>query len=272
MFLMAGAILLIFLTLLGGVTNTNPLNQIYFLQACTANIPGAPAVSRWTLWSVCSVGGTNDTKGKSICGTSHSSFPFDPPNHRNFGTTINVPPGFIGTRHYFLTSRFLLPFMIITLFFAVCSFFVGCLSMCSKVGSYLSAILAWVALVFQILSTTMMTYVLIYTFYYLRASILTNNSAVFVQGRNAFSSNGQSSKLGVNAFAFMWTALACIIISSVLYCVGGAAGGRSNGGGYTSKESAYSGASQQEDGYGRGYSFASRERPQSRASSKRAYN
>lgn len=92
MFFMAGALLLIFLTILGGATNTVPLNMIYFLQAETGKIPGAPPLSRWTLWSVCSV----DDNGKNICGSSHVDLPFDPPNHRNFNTTINVPSGFIG--------------------------------------------------------------------------------------------------------------------------------------------------------------------------------
>jgi hypothetical protein len=92
LFFMAGAILLIFLTLLGGARNSTPLNEIYFLQADTGNIPGAPPVSRWTFWNVCGV--TND--GKNDCGTSHPAYPFDPPSHRTFDTTENVPQEFIG--------------------------------------------------------------------------------------------------------------------------------------------------------------------------------
>ena len=92
MLLMAGAILLIFLTLLGGANNSNPLNEIFLVQADTGNIPGAPAVSRWTFWSICSV----NENGKSVCPSSHADFPFDPPSHRNFGTTFGVPSDFIG--------------------------------------------------------------------------------------------------------------------------------------------------------------------------------
>lgn len=92
MFFMAGAILLIFLTLLGGVTNSNPLNIIWFVQARTDNIPGAPAVSRWTFWSLCSV----EDDGKSYCPNTHVEHPIDPPSHQNFDTTINVPKDFIG--------------------------------------------------------------------------------------------------------------------------------------------------------------------------------
>ncbi|TQB75657.1 hypothetical protein MPDQ_002275 [Monascus purpureus] len=174
MFFMAGAILLMLLTLLGGATNTNPLDIIYFLEAHTGNIPGAPEVSRWTFWNLCRVNGD----GKSVCGTSHPDYPFDPAGRTNFDTTVNVPKAFVGTRHFFLTSRFVFPWLLIALFFAI-------------------------------LSTTMMT-------------------AVFVQGRNHFHHNGQSAKLGAKAFAFMWTALFCICLSCVLYCVGGAVSRKRN--------------------------------------------
>lgn len=92
MFFMAGAILLMLLTLLGGATNTNPLDIIYFLEAHTGNIPGAPEVSRWTFWNLCRVNGD----GKSVCGTSHPDYPFDPAGRTNFDTTVNVPEAFIG--------------------------------------------------------------------------------------------------------------------------------------------------------------------------------
>ncbi|KAJ5468019.1 hypothetical protein N7475_005771 [Penicillium sp. IBT 31633x] len=206
LFFMASSILLIFLTLLGGARNSNPLDRIYFLQADTGNIPGAPSTSRWTFWALCPV-----RDGKNDCGTSHPDFPFDPPSHRNFDTTENVPHEFVGTNHYFLTSRFMFPFLIIGLFFAVCSLFTGLLAMCTRIASYLSSFLAWIALVFQVITTCLMT-------------------AVFVQGRNAFNRNGQNSKLGVKAFAFMWTACACLFISCLMYCLGGAVGRKDNSG------------------------------------------
>lgn len=92
LFFTAGAIVLMFLTLLGGVNNSTPLNEIYFLQAHTANIPGAPPRTRWTFWQICGV----SANGKSICGNSRPDFPLDPPNPNNFGTTTNVPHQFVG--------------------------------------------------------------------------------------------------------------------------------------------------------------------------------
>lgn len=54
-------------------------------------------------------------------------------------------------------------------------------------------------------------------------------SAVYVQARHAFNSNGQNSKLGVKAFAFMWTASACLFLSCLMYCLGGAVGRKDDG-------------------------------------------
>ncbi|KAJ5156055.1 Actin cortical patch SUR7/pH-response regulator PalI [Penicillium capsulatum] len=216
LFFTAGAILLMFLTLLGGARNTNPLNLVYFLEADTGNIPGAPSTSRWTFWNLCSV-----VNGKNDCGSTHVDFPFDPPSHRNFDTTENVPHEFIGTNHYFLTSRFMFPFMIIALFFSTLSLFTGLLAMCTRIGSYLSGFLAWLGLTFQVITTCLMT-------------------AVFVQGRGAFNRNGQTSHLGVKAFAFMWTASVCLFLSCLLYCIGGAVG---------RKDSGYSGRKERRRGF-----------------------
>ena len=91
LFFTASALLLMFLTFLGGARNSNPLNIIYFLEADTSAIPGAPALSRWTFWNVCPV-----VDGKMDCPGNSPAFPLDPPSHRNFDTTVNVPHQFIG--------------------------------------------------------------------------------------------------------------------------------------------------------------------------------
>lgn len=60
-------------------------------------------------------------------------------------------------------------------------------------------------------------------------------SAVFVQGRDAFKSNGQTAKVGVKAFAFMWTASACLFLACLMYCLGGAVG-RKDSKGYSGRK------------------------------------
>lgn len=53
-------------------------------------------------------------------------------------------------------------------------------------------------------------------------------SAWTVKGRNAFRSNGQDANLGAYAFGFTWAAMACFLISTILFCVGGRVGKESS--------------------------------------------
>ncbi|MCJ1245661.1 hypothetical protein MMC30_002865 [Trapelia coarctata] len=186
-----------FLVLLAGAINSNPVNQIYFLQADTSGIQGAPAVSRWTFWNTCSV----DANGRDACGAAYPDYPFDPQN--NFGSQRGVPDSFIGTSKFYYMSRFTFPFIIIALFFAVCSLFLGLFALCSRIGSYLSSASCAVALFFQTIVACLMT-------------------ANFVIGRNNFLANGQSASLGQMAFGFVWAAMASLFLAVVFFCVAGA--------------------------------------------------
>lgn len=47
-------------------------------------------------------------------------------------------------------------------------------------------------------------------------------------GRNAFRKAGQTAQIGKYGFAFTWAAMACFFLATILYCLGGAAGGKSN--------------------------------------------
>ncbi|MCJ1422052.1 hypothetical protein MMC32_008421 [Xylographa parallela] len=194
--LIAGACVLIFLVLLAGAVNSNPVNTIYFLQADTSGISGAPAQSRWTLWNVCSV----DANGVDVCPKVSAAYPFDPQN--NFGTTKGVPAAFQGTNMFYYLTRFMFAFVLISLFFAVCSLFLGLFALCSRIGSFLSSATCSVALFFQTIVAALMT-------------------AAYVLGRNDFIANGQTATLGEYAFAFIWAAMACLFLATVLFCVAG---------------------------------------------------
>jgi hypothetical protein len=65
--------------------------------------------------------------------------------------------------------------------------------------------------------------------------LIFNDRAVYVQGRNAFQRNGQKASLGVKAFAFMWTATACLFLACLMYCLGGAVG-RKDSSGYSGRK------------------------------------
>ena len=62
--LIAGAILLMFFVVLSGVTDSTPLNKIYFLRADTGSISGARPISQWTYFYVCGAG--NQDCGKPV--------------------------------------------------------------------------------------------------------------------------------------------------------------------------------------------------------------
>lgn len=68
-----------------------------------------------------------------------------------------------------------------------------------------------------------------------------HDSAVYVQGRNKFNANGQTARLGVKAFAFMWTAVALWLLACITYCLGGTVKG--------SGERGYSGRKQRRRGF-----------------------
>lgn len=150
--LVAGALLLMLFIVLAGAIDAAPVNKWYFLEATTSGIPGAPALTRWTYWNSCGV--TNGLDGSCAI---HAAYPLDPPSGRTFGTTEGVPPQFVGTRYYFLLTRFMFAFMLIALFFAACAFFTGILALCSRLASGFSGFLASIAMIFQGVQAALMT-------------------------------------------------------------------------------------------------------------------
>ena len=51
--------------------------------------------------------------------------------------------------------------------------------------------------------------------------ILTCHSAAYVLGRNNFRKNNQTASIGRYSFGFMWAAMACLLLATVLFCVAG---------------------------------------------------
>lgn len=54
-------------------------------------------------------------------------------------------------------TRFMFAFMLIGLFFAVLSLFIGLLALCTRIGSFVSSFLGLIALTFQTITTALMT-------------------------------------------------------------------------------------------------------------------
>jgi len=106
------------------------------------------------------------------------------------------------TNKFYYLSRFMFAFYLIALFFGACALSTGLLALCTRLGAYLSGLNALIALFFQTLAAALMT-------------------AWTVLGRNAFRNNGQAASLGRYAYGFTWAAMACYLLATVFFCVGG---------------------------------------------------
>jgi len=93
-------------------------------------------------------------------------------------------------------------FYLVALFFGACALITGLLALCTRFGAYISGLNASIALFFQTLAAALMT-------------------AWTVEGRNAFRANGTQANLGKYAYGFTWAAMACYLLATVLFCVGG---------------------------------------------------
>jgi len=118
-----------FIVLSGAQVGGSSISQIYFLQADTGGVSNPndnyrnPA--RWTYLSICGVqnGNNND------CTSTRAAQPFNPVG--NFGTSSGLPDRFGSENHFYYLSRFAWVFYIIALFFAVVTFFLGMLALCT---------------------------------------------------------------------------------------------------------------------------------------------
>ncbi|KAK5114257.1 hypothetical protein LTR85_010322 [Meristemomyces frigidus] len=204
MILLAGGIVLTFFIVLSGAhIYKTPVNLVYFLQADTAGISGGNSQlhnpARWTYFSICGADGSHNAN----CGPVHAAQSFNPAH--NFGTQTGVPSAFIGTSKWFYLSRFAWVFYIIALFFAVIAFFLSIFALCARLGSYLTGLTTGFALFFQTLAAALMT-------------------AWTVEGRNVFRANGQTARLGTYAYGFTWATMACYLLATIFFCVGGSVG------------------------------------------------
>jgi hypothetical protein len=220
MIILAGGIVLQFFVILSGAVNTTPVGNTYFLQTTTNGISGSKEFSNPTRWTFLALCGADGSKN-AFCRHTQAALPFDPP--RNFGTENNIPEQFIGTNKFFYLSRFMFAFYIIALFFAVVAFFTSALALCARLGAYLTGLNAAIALFFQALAASLMTYVQPCAHHIIRVH-LTSHSAWTVIGRNHFRSAGQEARIGTYAYGFTWGAFACFLIATVLFCVGGSVG------------------------------------------------
>lgn len=184
---MGSTMLLIFIVLSGSIEH-GPVNQFYWLQADTANITGAPELSRWTFWGLC---GVSDNKN-SNCTSLEPAYPLSPVD--DFGTTVGVPTDFVSNRdtYYYLTR------------FSFCLFLIA---LCFIGIALIFYILSWCSYTF---SKTVFVTIVIGTLLNMAASAC--QTAATVLAKNAFKDADLSVSIGVKMMAFAWTTVALNII------------------------------------------------------------
>ena len=158
--LLAAAILFQFFVILSGAVSGDPEPHFWFLSADTSGIPNADRFTAWTFFAICPISDLGGSATTFACRGATAALPLNPP--QNFGSTTNVPAGFVGTHRYYYLSRFAFAFYLIALFFSVCALFVGGLALCTRLGSYLSSMAVAVAFFFQALASALLTYDIIH--------------------------------------------------------------------------------------------------------------
>jgi len=192
--LTGGATVFLILVLLGGAINSSPGTGTYFLSVDTSNIQGAPSTSRFTLWNIC-----NGQSGSNTdCGAVSAAYPLQP--QTSFNTNTNIPADFINNSNfYYYASRVDFAFYLISAFFSGIGFLTGFLALCSRLGAGIASILTFAGLIADIVTAALMT-------------------VLWVDAKTAFQNNNQSASIGVQAFAFTWASVACLLISTILFC------------------------------------------------------
>ncbi|APA08932.1 hypothetical protein SS1G_02763 [Sclerotinia sclerotiorum 1980 UF-70] len=198
--LIGASIMFMFFVILGGITQTTPLDKTHFLRADTSSIAGARPVSQWNYFRVCGEGNTD-------CGSSVPDLPF---GYAWVGGGDGAPSSLLGSHaknttssSYYYMWRFGWVFYLMGLFFTVFAFFTSILALCSTLGSFIGAWLTMVGLFFFSIAASLMT-------------------AEFVKARNRFREAGINASLGRYAFGFTWAAWACLALATILLCIGGA--------------------------------------------------
>lgn len=189
--LLAGASLLMLFLILSGATNSFPFDDFYWVRADTSAISGAYSESAWTYWGVCQYGDYSQCK----LGPAYPISPVD-----NFGTSSGVPQDFIDNRDtFFYLTRFSFVFILLGFCFTAFAFVIDILGFCFLVIDKVVVGLVVLSLLFIMGAAAMQT-------------------AANVMARNAFTSTGVSSSVGVKSMALLWASVACMLCVFFLTC------------------------------------------------------
>lgn len=211
LFLLAGSLLLLILTLLSGGVQKNPINEFFYLDAALT-VPGIDSPDgrvRFTNYNICGV-----QNGRNVnCGPTKAAFGFNPVNDIS-SSDPSLPAGIVANNSKSkTTSKAYYSFLIIAAFFTMVAMFTSIIACFGRIGAFIGFITTLVAWATCAIAASLMT-------------------VVYVRARNEFRAGGISANLGVKLFAFMWTTVAAtglaLLILSVGVCIPGDSSRRRN--------------------------------------------
>lgn len=182
---LAGTVVLLILTILGGSLKKLPMGEFYWLKADTSKIPGAYNETAWTFWGICQANDFSDCKyGPAV--------PISPVT--NFNTTEGVPQEFIDNQStYYYLSRFAWAFTFVSISFAAFALILAFLGFCWGHVQYAIVFLTSVCALFLAATCALQT-------------------AVVVMARENFNSAGMDASVQTKSMALIWTAFVTVLI------------------------------------------------------------
>lgn len=197
--LLAGALVLLILTLLSGGVQKTPINKFYYLQAALTSdtIMSPDNMLRFTNYNVCGV-----QNGLNVnCGPTKAAYGFSPATNLP-NTTPALPQSIIDhNSRSRTTSRTFYAFLLMAAFFTMVAMFMSLAGCLGRLGSFLGLVFAFIAFVMCAIAASLMT-------------------VVYVRARNEFRAGGISADVGVKLFAFVWTAVAATFLALFIFLIG----------------------------------------------------
>lgn len=188
-----GAGLLSFFLILSGARDSGTLKNFYWFEADTSGFNDAPDVTRWYNYMYC---GYADHETYD-CSDKGADKPFSPKD--NFGESPNMPRTFIDHRKtYYYLSKVGWAMLLISLFFTVLAIVPIFLSIfkLARPLSITTCVLCWLSWFFITLAACLYT-------------------GCYAKAKNAFHHDDRHAKMGAKNFAFLWTTVFLMGVSSI---------------------------------------------------------
>lgn len=197
--LTAGALLLLLLTVLSGASTSSPLNKFWYLRAAISSTgtTSPDGMLHWTNYNFCGSQNGNNVN----CGSKHAAYGFAPASQLTDPSPALPTEAVAHNSRSRITSRTYYAFLLISLFFTFIAMVMCLAGFFGRLGAAIGLVASFIAWVMVTVAASLMT-------------------VVYVRGRNYFRSGGISSNVGVKLFAFMWAAMAALLLALIIFAVG----------------------------------------------------